>query len=83
MVASIGLPLKAVETTMPADFDWSSTYSTSCCRKPGLIVTRTSPAIAAPNSIMIHSGMFGAQTATRSPGSNLRNNACAVRSASA
>ena len=28
---------------------------------------------------MTHSGVFGAQTATRSPGSNLRNSACAVR----
>ena len=64
---------------MPAALECLRTCSASCCLNPGLTVTSTRPANAAPNSIMIHSGMFGAQTATRSPGSNRFNSACAVR----
>ena len=82
-VASIGLPLNSEYTAMPAALDCVSTYSTSCSRKAGLTVTKISPASAAPNSIMIHSGMLGAHTATRSPGSNLRSRAWAVRTDSA
>ena len=83
MVASIGLPRNSVYTAMPAALDWVSTYSTSCSLNAGLTVTRISPASAAPNSIMIHSGMLGAHTATRSPGSKRRSSACAVRTDSA
>ena len=48
-------------------------------RKPGLTVTSTRPAMAAPNSIITHSGMLGAQIATRSPGWKRDLSARAVR----
>ena len=82
-VSSIGLPRNAVTTNTPAARDCFSTYSTSLARNAGLTVTSTTPAIAAPNSIITHSGRFWAQTATRSPGWKRRRRARAVRCASA
>ena len=67
----------------PAARDCFSTYSTSPDLNPGLTVTRMTPAIAAPNSVMIHSGMLWAQIATRSPGSKRARSARAVRNACA
>ena len=68
-VARIGLPRKDSTTKTPALRDCFSTYSTSCARNAGFTVTSTTPASAQPNSIITHSGRFGAHTATRSPGS--------------
>src|SRR5229473_1299152 len=67
----------------PAARDCFRTYSTSPDRRPGLTVTRMTPAMAAPNSTMIHSGMLWAQIATRSPGSKRARSARAVRKACA
>ena len=64
---------------MPAERDCFKTYSTSFDLKAGLTVTRMTPAMAAPNSTMIHSGMLWAQIATRSPGWKRARSARAVR----
>ena len=48
-------------------------------RNPGLTVTSTMPAIAAPNSSITHSGRFCAHTAIRSPGLKRVSSARAVR----
>src|SRR5450631_458323 len=82
-VASIGLPRNSGTTRTPAARDCFRTYSTSPDRRPGLTVTRMTPAMAAPNSTMIHSGMLWAQIATRSPGSKRARSAPAVRNACA
>ena len=82
-VASIGLPRNWSATNTPDDFDWFSTYCTSCARKAGLTVTSTSPASAQPNSSITHSGRLADHTATRSPGWKRVRNARAVRRDSA
>ena len=82
IVSSIGLPRKPLTTKTPAERDCFSTYSTSLARKAGFTVTSTMPAIPAPNSSIIHSGRFCAQTAMRSPGLKRDNSARAVRWAS-
>jgi hypothetical protein len=82
-VCSIGLPRKALTTNTPDARDCFRTYSTSLVLKPGLTVTSTIPAMPAPNSSMIHSGRFCAQTAIRSPGLKRVSKARAVRCASA
>ena len=81
-VSSIGLPRKPLTTKTPAERDCFSTYSTSLARKAGFTVTSTMPAMPAPNSSIIHSGRFCAQTAMRSPGLKRDNSARAVRWAS-
>ena len=79
IVAHIGLPRNSSTTTTPAQRDCLRMYSTSAARRPGLTVTSTSPAMAAPNSIITHSGRFCAHTATRSPGLKRVVSARAVR----
>ena len=67
----------------PAERDWVSTYCSSRAWKAGFTVTRIMPAMAQPNSRIIHSGTLGAQMATRSPTSKCARRARAARSASA
>src|SRR3954447_20491427 len=78
-VSSIGLPRNELTTKRPTERDCFSTYSTSFALKPGLTVTRTSPANPAPNSSKIHSGRLYAHTAILSPGLNRVSRARAVR----
>ena len=81
-VASMGLPRNSGSTMSPAERDWVNTYWSSRAWKAGLTVTRITPAMAQPNSRIIHSGTFGAHTASRSPGSKWARIARAARSAS-
>ena len=79
--STMDTPRWLVPWTSPATPDCSSAYFSSACRYCGLIVTRMTPARAAPSWSMTHSGRFTSQTATRSPGSNRASRAPATSSA--
>ena len=81
-VSSIGLPRNALHHEHAGRAGLLQHIFDFVALKPGLTVTSTMPASPAPNSSMIHSGRFCAQTAIRSPGLKRRSRARAVRCAS-